>query len=299
MEVTFNQLRYFCELAKVGHFGRAADRLYMSQPPLSRQIAALERDLGTKLFDRLPKGVVLTPAGRQLLEDGTEILQLVAQAKRNVGAAGRGETGRLTMGFTMCAAYSVVPHLTRQYKTGFPDVDLRVRELLPNALESDLRDGVIDIAISFPGTEPTEFQTRPLLREPLDVVLPRRHPLARARQLRVEDLAKEQFLIVPRSQVASLHDSIVQRCHAAGFAPTIALEVYLQQTILNFVAEGLGVAFVPASMRRSQIEGAVFKPVPDPPVIDQVLLWSTANKNPCLTGFLSTCGQLPPTQSAG
>lgn len=140
MDPSLAQLRYFCELARVGHFGRAASRLHMSQPPLSRQIAALEKSLGTKLFERTPKGVVLTPAGQQLLEDSTEILRLVSQAKRNVGTAGRGESGNLTMGFTMCAAYSVVPSITRHYKKAFPEVDLRVRELMPNALETDLRD---------------------------------------------------------------------------------------------------------------------------------------------------------------
>ena len=92
---------------------------------------------------------------------------------------------------------------------------------------------------------------------------------------------------MPRSLVASLHDSIVLRCRAAGFAPEIALEVYLQQTILNFIAEGLGVAFVPESMRRSNIEGAVFKKVNGPPMIDQVLLWTKSNTNPCLAGFLA------------
>ena len=129
------------------------------------------------------------------------------------------------------------------------------------------------------------------------LVSPRRHPLARARQLRVEDLAKEQFLIVPRSQVASVHDSIVQRCHAAGFAPTIALKVYLQQTILNFVAEGLGVAFVPASMRRSQIEGAVFKPVPDPLMIDQVLQKPVPDRVPLdmRTASANSIGRLIPS----
>ena len=93
-------------------------------------------------------------------------------------------------------------------------------------------------------------------------------------------------MIVPRDQVPSLHDSIVQCCRAAGFDPVIGLEVYLQQTIVNFVAEGLGIAFVPASMQRSQIKGAVFKNVDNPPMIDQLLYWSPANKNPCLAGFL-------------
>ena len=287
MAVSLNQLRYFCELARLGHFGRAAAALHISQPPLSRQIAALEQDLGTPLFIRSPKGVALTTAGRQFLADATEILRLIAQAERNATATGRGEAGRLTMGFTMCAAYSVVPDLTRRYKRAFPQVDLRVRELMPNALESDLKDGVIDIAISFPAGEGSPFEARPLFREPLSLVLPETHSLAQSNRIRVEDLAQERFLIVPRDQVPSLHDSIVQRCRAAGFDPIIGLEVYLQQTIVNFVAEGLGIAFVPASMQRSQIKGAVFKKVADPPMIDQLLYWSPLNRNPCLAGFLA------------
>jgi DNA-binding transcriptional LysR family regulator len=287
MAPSLNQLRYFCELANAGHFGRAATRLNMSQPPLTRQIAALEQDLGTTLFERSPKGAALTAAGRQLLVDATEILRLVAQASRNAAAAGRGEAGQLTMGFTMCAAYSIVPDLTRRYQRAFPAVDLRVRELMPNALEQNLKDGVIDVAISFAGDGEARFKARPLLREPLSLVLPQRHSMAKAKKISIEDLSRERFLIVPRSQAPSLHDSIVQCCREAGFDPIIGLEVYLQQTILNFVAEGLGIAFVPNSMQRSQIKGAVFKKIDKPPVIDQLLYWSTANKNPCLAGFLA------------
>jgi DNA-binding transcriptional LysR family regulator len=287
MAPSFNQLRYFCELADAGNFGRAAERLHMSQPPLSRQIAALEQELGTALLVRSPKGATLTAAGRQFLVDATEILRLVEQAKRNAAATGRGEAGQLSMGFTMCAAYSIVPDLTHRYKRTFPNVDLRVRELMPNALARDLKDGTIDVAISFPGDEAAQFKSRPLIREPLKLVLPESHRLARSRKIRIEDLAPERFLIVPRTQVPSLYDSIVQCCRAAGFDPTIGLEVYLQQTIVNFVAEGLGIAFVPASMQRSQIKGAVFRTLGNPPVIEQLLYWSPANANPCLAGFLA------------
>ena len=289
MAITLNQLRYVCELAAAGHFGRAADRLNMSQPPLSRQIAALEDDLGTALFDRTPKGVDLTPAGRQFRDDAADILRLVAQARRNAAAAGRGEAGAVTLGFTMCAAYSIVPKLTRLYGRAFPEVDLRIREVMPNALEQSLRDGTIDAAISFPGIDAARFARLALLREPLSVVLPAGHRLAQRTTLAVEDLAGERFVIVPRSQAAALHDSIVQRCQAAGFDPIIGLEVYLQQTIVNLVAEDLGVAFVPASMQRARIEGAVFRPVADPPTIDQLLFWSPSNKNPCLAGFVTIC----------
>src|SRR6201996_3162735 len=287
MAVSLNQMRYFCELADAGNFGRAAERLHMSQPPLSRQIAALEQELGTTLLVRSPKGAALTAAGRQFLIDATEILRLISQAKRNAAATGRGEAGQLTMGFTMCAAYSIVPDLTHRYQRAFPNVDLRVRELMPNALERDLRGGARGVGSSFPGEEGPQFKSRPLIREPLKLVLPVRHPLARSRKIRIEDLARERFLIVPRAQVPSLYDSIVQCCRAAGFDPVIGLEIYLQQTIVNFVAEGLGIAFVPASMQRSQIKGAVFRTLDNPPVIEQLLYWSPANANPCLAGFLA------------
>jgi DNA-binding transcriptional LysR family regulator len=289
MAPTLTQFRYFRALAETGNFGRAARRLHMSQPPLSRQIAALEADLGIELFERTPKGVVLTAAGTQLLADSTQVLQLVDQASRNATATARGEAGQLTMGFTMSAAYSVVPSLTRRYQRAFPNVQLRVREMMPNAMASELRDGGIDVAISFADSAPSPFETQVLLREPLQLVLPEQHPLARTRKLKVESLKAERFLITPRAQVPVLYDAIVQRCEAAGFTPLIGLEVYLQQTIVNFVAEGLGIAMVPASMRRSQIAGARFRAIDAPPVVDQVLMWSGTNRNPCLAGFLATC----------
>lgn len=289
MKATLNQLRYFCVVAELRHFGRAAERLHMSQPPLSRQIAALERDLGVVLLERTPKGVTLTAAGERLLADAKNVLLLADQARRNAVAVGQGEAGRLTVGFTMCAAYSVVPQLVRNFKKRFPRVDLHLREMMPSTLKRDLGEGTIDAAINFPDDDVEVFATHSLIREPLDLVLPDTHPLARVKSVAVERLADEPFLIVPRNQVAVLHDSIVQRCQAAGFTPKLGLEVYLQQTIINFVAEGLGVAFVPASMRRSQIKGATFKRVADPPMVEQMLFWSSTNKNPCLGGFLTMC----------
>jgi DNA-binding transcriptional LysR family regulator len=139
---------------------------------VSRQIGALEEDLGAELFERTPKGVLLTPAGGQFVAEARNILLLIEQARRNTSAAGRGDMGELTVGFTMCAAYSVVPILTRLYMAALPKVTLRMRELMPNALERDLKEGVIDLAITFPGSEAPDLQTQALLREPLNVVLP-------------------------------------------------------------------------------------------------------------------------------
>src|SRR6201991_2460582 len=207
MKATLNQLRYFCEVAELRHFGRAAERLHMSQPPLSRQIAALERDLGTVLLERTPKGVTLTAAGERLLADAKDVLLRAEQAKRNAIAVGQGEAGRLTVGFTMCAAYSVVPELVRNFKKAFPRVELHLREMMPSMLKRDLGEGAIDAAISFPDDEARAFVTRSLTREPLDLVLPEKHPLARAKSVAVERLAEEHFLIGPQHQVAASPDS--------------------------------------------------------------------------------------------
>jgi DNA-binding transcriptional LysR family regulator len=289
MTLTLNQLRYFCELAHAGNFGRAAERLHISQPPLSRQIAALEADLGTELLERGPKGVTLTPAGRRLLLDAQEVLRLTAQARRNATAACRGEVGQLNLGFIMSAAYSVVPTLTRLYKSAFPRVDFRVREMMPDVLASELKEGQIDCGINHYGVNGPDILSQPLLREPMNIVLPQNHRLARVRRLKMRDLSEDSFLIVARLQSAILHDSVIQRCQSEGFNPKIAMEVYLQQTILNFVAEGLGVAFMPASMQKAQVKGVVFKKIEHPPMLNQLLTWRSENTNPCIPGFLSIC----------
>jgi DNA-binding transcriptional LysR family regulator len=292
MAPSFSQFRYFCAVAECGHFGRAAAKLNISQPPLSRQIGALEEELGTKLLERSPKGAELMPAGRQFYVDAQAVLRLVEQAQRNAAAAGRGEVGDLSLGFTMCAAHSVVPALTRLYVSAFPNVRLRVRELMPKALERELKDGLIDFGVTFPGANTPDVQATTLLHEPMSLVISHDHPLAKKRRVDVGDLANETFLIVPHEHAPSLYDGIIRRCQLAGFTPRIGLEVHLQQTIVSFVAEGLGIAFVPASMHRAHVHGAVFKSVAKPPTLDQLLVWKSANQNPCMGGMIDAAENL-------
>jgi DNA-binding transcriptional LysR family regulator len=292
MAPSFSQFRYFCAVAECGHFGRAAARLNISQPPLSRQIAALEDELGAKLFERSPKGAELTASGRQFYADAKAVLGLVQQARRNVVAAGWGEVGDLSLGFTMCAVHSVVPALTRLYISAFPHVRLRVRELMPKALERELKDGLIDFGVTFPGVDTPDVQAATLLHEAMSLVVPHDHPLAKQRRVDVGDLVNETFLIVPREHAPSLYDGVIRRCQLAGFTPRIGLEVHLQQTIVSFVAEGLGIAFVPASMHRAHVQGAVFKSVAEPPTLDQLLVWKSANNNPCMGGMIDAANNL-------
>jgi DNA-binding transcriptional LysR family regulator len=279
-------LRYFVALAETRHFGRAAAQLHLSQPPLSRQLAALEAALGVTLVRRNSRSVELTAAGQRFYTDAKVILAATDQAGRNARAAADGEAGTLTVGFTMCAAYSVVPGYARVYGAAYPDVTLQLREVVSNDLPAQLLSGRIDAAIMFPGGPHDELSRRTVVREPLCVALSRGHPLARARRLDVTQLAHEPFVVAASEVAPALHAAIMSHCRQGGFEPDVRLEVHLQQTLLSLVNEGVGVALVPASMRKAQMEGVVMRPLADAPLIELVLAWSALNRNPCLTHFL-------------
>lgn len=281
-------LRYFVALAETRHFGRAAARLHLSQPPLSRQLAALEADLGVRLVERSPHSVALTAAGERFYRDAQAILAALEQAGHNARAAAAGTTGTLTIGFTMCAAYSVVPRYARTFGSAFPEVTLQLREVVSNDLAAQVLNGQIDAAIMFPGPAEKGLVSRRLVTEPLCVALSREHPKSRMRTLKIAQLAGEPFVLAAAEVAPTLRAAIVEHCREGGFAPDVRFEVQLQQTVLSLVNEGVGVALLPASMSKVQLEGVVFRKLANAPLIDQVLLWSSANRNPCLQTFLGT-----------
>ena len=281
------QLRYFVAVAEALHFGRAAQRLHLSQPPLSRQIAALERQLGVTLLLRDARKVELTAAGTRLLADAREIIAALERAGVNARAAAAGESGALAIGFTMCAAYSVVPGYARRFSAKFPDVALSLREVVSNDLAAQVAESRIDAAIVFPQPLRPGLARRTVVREPLCLALPRGHRLAARRRAPLAELAGEPFVAADAGVAASLRDAVVAQCARAGFAPTIRMEVQLQQTVLSLVAEGVGVALVPASMSKVRLEAVVFKPLQDAVTIAQELVWRPANSNPCLAGLLA------------
>ncbi|SMG54978.1 LysR family transcriptional regulator [Paraburkholderia susongensis] len=284
--IDIKPLRYFVTLAETRHFGRAAARLNLSQPPLSRQLAALEASLGVTLVERNPRSVTLTAAGERFYADALAILASVEQAVSNAQAAAHGEAGKLAIGFTMCSAYSVVPGYARAFGAAYPEVGLKLREVVSNDLAAQLLAGQIDAAIMFPNVPDKGLETRTILSEPLCVALSRSHPRARARRLKIGQLAGEPFVLASEEVAPSLRATILEHCRSGGFEPDIRFEVQLQQTVLSLVDEGVGVALVPSSMRKAQLAGVVFRPLVEAPLIEQVLAWSPANRNPCLGRFL-------------
>ncbi|KAF1054590.1 MAG: HTH-type transcriptional regulator GltC [Stenotrophomonas maltophilia] len=288
--IDVRQLRYFLALAEHLHFGRAAEALHITQPPLSRQIAALEETLGTQLFARHSRAVELTASGREFQQHCRNLLAGLDLAVRSAQASARGERGELRLSFTMVAAWTLLPTLLKRYRDAYPQVKVVLNEVLPRDLGPALEAGEADVALTFPTADGSPLLYRSLLEEPLCAVLPAGHHLAQGRRLDVAALAGEDFISFPPSTAPALHRAVMQSCAEHGFEPRVRLEPHLQQTIVNLVAEGLGVALVPDSMRKMQLPGAVFRPLRRSPLVDYGVAWSAHNHNPCLAAFLACAG---------
>lgn len=286
--IELRHLHYFRTLAETLHFGRAAERLHISQPPLSRQIAVLEEELGVKLFDRSSRRVVLTEAGQRFYLDTATVLAAFEQAKRNALAAARGTAGELSVGFMMSTAYSVTPAITRRYAAQFPQVSLKLTETLPLDLAEDISSGNKDVAIMYRPQDCTGLESVTLYREEMTVVLPPGHRLLEHAVIDPCELAEETFIIVPRRIAPALHDMIYNYCLQYGVTPNIGLEINMQQTIVNLVGEGLGIAIVPRSMRNMRLTTTTFKPLRAAPVIEVVAVWKADNHNPCIETFIES-----------
>lgn len=290
--MNIRQLQSFVVVAETLHFGKAAEQLNMTQPPLSRQIAALEDDVGSTLFERHSRSVVLTPAGKSFYHDIKQLLGDLDFAVTSARAVARGERGQLTIAFTMFAAWGVVPSVVSSFSKRYPEVVLRLNETLPPDLPEALKTGSADIGISLPLSYQHELESRLVYREPLCAVVPSNHRLAEQAAISVAELANDRFITFPESTAPTLHRAVMQCCHQAGFEPQVLVETHLQQTIINLVAEGLGVALVPSSMRRMQLTGARFLTLTKTTYIELHAYWHPHSKNPCLAGLLESLSEV-------
>ncbi|WP_088562706.1 LysR substrate-binding domain-containing protein [Arboricoccus pini] len=284
------QMRYFVALAETLHFGRAAQRLHISQPPLSRQISALEKELGVSLLERHSRHATLTHAGRRFLDDARIVLASFDQACKNARLAQRGELGELSIGFMMHAAHTVLPSLARRYMARHPQVHLQLREVIPGTLADATLTGRFDAAIMFDPGPMRGLEAHTIHREHLCLALHADHPLASHALIRAADLKGEDLIATPAEVAPKLWEAISGYCRSGGFEPSVKLEVQLQQTIVSLVAEDLGVALVPQSMHKLGIANVLFRELDDAPMIEHVLVWQPGNLNPALRPFLAAAG---------
>lgn len=245
----FRHLRYFVAVAEELHFGRAAERLQMTQPALSKQIAALEKELDIQLFSRTKRSVQLTVSGHVFLDQAKQLLAQAEAAVQLTRRADRGEVGQLTVGFTATATYTVLPRLVQSFRDRYPDVQISMVELSTEAQVAALNQRQIDLAFLHPPIDKRGLALHPILEEPFMVVLPKHHPLLNQKRLSLPLLANERFILHSRQEGPVLYDGFIRLCQQAGFRPTIAQEVGSHQTRICLVAAGMGITFVPESVQ--------------------------------------------------
>jgi DNA-binding transcriptional LysR family regulator len=281
-------LRYFVTVAEELHFGRAAARLHVSQPPLSMQIKALEEELGTRLLSRTQRKVELTAAGAVFLKEAREILQRVDQAAAAARRAARGEAGELAVGFVSIADYNVLPAALSAMRERSPGIALTLHEATTDVQLRELAGERLDVGFVLPPVNDPRLTLLPLLREPLVAALPQQHPLAAGRgKLPLARLRDAPFILFPRHMAPGLYDDIVSFCRQAGFSPRVDQEAIQMQTIVSLVSAGLGVALIPASLRNLGRAGVVYRALREPSPLTQIALaWRTGDERPTLARFL-------------
>ncbi|MBD2102346.1 LysR family transcriptional regulator [Leptolyngbya sp. FACHB-261] len=281
-------LRYFLAVAEELHFSRAAERLHITQPALSRQIHSLENELGVELFRRTKRMVVLTDAGVAFLPEVRKALQQVEQAIQVAQQAARGEIGLLRIAFTPSAMHTMLPEILRRFRNYHANVKLDMTELCTLDQVNALRTEAVDIGLLHPPIEAPFLKLYPLPGEKLVVAIPQAHSLAKYEQLPLKALANEPFILHPRYEGPVLYDQIVALCRQAGFDPHIVHEEVKHQTRVGLVAAGMGVTFIPESLQQSVPIGVVYRTLTgSAPELQLAAAWRNNRVSPVLQEFLN------------
>lgn len=268
------QLRYFVAVAQHAHFGRAAAELHMAQPALSRAIRQFESELGVELFTRSTRHVALTAAGTVLLDDAEDLLARAERLRTRVRQAQSGHLGKVRIGCTGSASYGYLTRLMRDLTAELPGLEFELEtEMLTPDQEKALLDGRLDLGILRLPVSTDELAWRVVRREPLIAALPAAHPLATREDLTVADLAREPFITYNTASGSVVGSAVLAACQDAGFTPRRVRDVTETATLLALVAAGLGVSLVPEGARAMQLEGLVFRELPDVPHVDLALAW--------------------------
>ena len=292
-------LRYFVAVAEELHFARAAARLHIAQPPLSQQIKALEDELGVRLFDRSNRRVRATDAGAAFL---IEARRTLASAERAIDAArraARGEIGRLAIGYVASVAYQLLPAIVRTFRRRAPDVTLVLEEMSSAEQGRAIAAGTLDIGfVRRPPAIDPGLDGTVVRREPIVLALPRAHPLAALRVLRLGDLRREPFIVFPARPRPSWADVTLDLCRSAGFEPRVVQEAVEMVSALSLVAAGIGIALVPGAVRAVRRPGVVFRPLTPAPWSELMLVRRNEPPTALIARFLEVVMSTRPHRPA-
>ena len=294
LRIELRQWRQFVALAEELHFGRAALRLHMTQPPLTQAIAGLEVALGVRLFERTRRSVQITPAGAALLPEVRELLARAQALPELARAAAAGELGRLRLAFVSTVGFDLLPRWVRSFREKWPQVALELIEATGDVQLDLLAKAEVDagFVLHSPGFAAAGLTQMRIASEPLVVALPEHHALAKLDRPALKDLLSEPLVIFPRRILPSLHDAVFALYNAAGQVPQVAQEAIQMQTIVNLVSAGLGLAWVPQSVQQFQRPGILYRPVGWPrgravPACETSLVWRPDAVSPALNHFLN------------
>lgn len=260
-DIDLRHLRYFVAVAEELHFGRAAARLGIQQPPLSQQIKYLESVVGHALFTRTSRSVALTAAGQELLDRARRTLARVQEDLNSVRRIGRGEVGALTVGFAGSAMLTVLPDVIKTYRRSYGDVQLRLLEMATGEGIEHLRDGTVDLCFLRDPGEVDGLVIENLFREPFVAILPVRHRLAAQQSISVAKLTGEPFVFYRRVMGPVAYDRTMSLCERAGFHPQIVQDTPQWPTAIRLIGAGLGVSIAPACVAKLGTPGVVFRKI--------------------------------------
>lgn len=290
-------LRYFVAVAEEEHYGRAAGRLHLAQPALSRQIQDLEEEMGFKVFDRLSRGVKLNTAGKVFLEDARRILQEVNDAAVRARRVASGQSGTLRMGLVETISWhGIVPESFRRFRDLHPDAELQLHPSSSAAQIEAVRAGRLDAGFAFTiANLEGELTQLPVAVHNLVLAAPKGHPLAKSKKLRLRDLNDAAFIWFPRRESTVFYDRLMQECFRGGLkTPHIVQEAINEATILSLVSCRLGVGFVSSATRWRRPEGVVLLPVTDLNLqLPFSLIWRKDNQSPLLARFVADVRSSP------
>jgi len=282
------RLRLFATVAETLHFGRAADRLGMTQPPLTAQIKRLEEELGTPLFVRSSRRVALTPAGAALHAEARRILADLDRAAALARLTGEGRAGPLRLGFVSTADYSLLPPLLRRFRETYPEIELVLREMTTDAQLHAFASHRLDVGLLVAPPPLDGLETAPLIDESLLVAIPEDHALAAGTgAVDIARLAGMPFVSFERDTAPAFYDLVMAFARSSGLRPRIVQSAVQMQTIIGLVSAGLGLAIVPACMRNLRRRGVVYRPVtPEPPPFRTAIAWPTVGAPPSAARFV-------------
>lgn len=301
--IELKRLNAFVTVVEAGSITRAAELLFIQQPPLTRLLQGLEQDFGVPLLQRLPRGVIPTEAGEVLLQEARAVLARAEQLNAAMRRAAQGEQGRIRIGFTSSAAlHTFVPALLRRYREIYPSVSTQLEESGSGELLEAVVAGQLDVAfVRMPVKDMPELKMEKVLEEPMWVAVPAGHRLAArvsGEPLKLEELSNEPFVLYRRRAGQGLYDAILAAYVRAGFSPHIVQEAPRLTSCLSLVGAGLGISIVPASMTRLGGDGVVFLPL-DASTRLSAPLYLARREDSHASSIISTFCQLVRKQLAG